>query len=38
MGWLTSDGASVNRTTIREFAKLLTEADGNWLATEHDML
>jgi len=38
VGWLTSDGASVNRTTIHEFAKLLTEADGDWSAEEHGML
>ena len=38
VGWLTSDGASVNRTTIREFAKLLTEADENWLAAEHQSM
>jgi len=35
---MTSDGASVNRTTIREFEKLLTDADGDWSAEEHDML
>ena len=38
VGWMTSDGASVNRTTIREFGRLLTDADGDWSAEEHDML
>jgi len=33
-----SDGASVNRTTLREFEKLLTDSDGNWSAAEHDIL
>ena len=35
---MTSDGASVNRTTLREFQKSLTEVDLGWTAQEHDML
>jgi hypothetical protein len=35
---MTSDGASVNRTTVHEFKKTLTDADGDWSAVEHDML
>ena len=28
----------MNRTTLREFEKLLTDADENWSAVEHDIL
>ena len=38
LGWLTSDGASVNRTTLREFKKDLTDADADWSADDHDVL
>jgi hypothetical protein len=38
VGWFTSDGASVNRTTLREFKKDLTDADADWSADDHDVL
>ncbi|KAF9003891.1 hypothetical protein BDQ17DRAFT_1424862 [Cyathus striatus] len=38
LGWITSDGASVNRTTIQELKKLLSFSDIEWTAKEHDIL
>ncbi|KAF8997519.1 hypothetical protein BDQ17DRAFT_1429030 [Cyathus striatus] len=38
LGWITSDGASVNRTTIQELKKLLTFNDIKWTTKEHDIL
>ncbi|KAF8976837.1 hypothetical protein BDQ17DRAFT_1417641 [Cyathus striatus] len=38
VGWITSDGTAVNRTTIRELKKHLTINDLGWTANEHDIL
>ncbi|KAG6806576.1 hypothetical protein H0H92_010774, partial [Tricholoma furcatifolium] len=38
VGWLTSDGASVNRTTIKELEHRFRDSDPDWTAEEHDIL
>ena len=38
MGWFTCDGAAVNGTTLREFAKEISITDDGWDAREHDIL
>jgi hypothetical protein len=35
VGWFTSDGAAVNRTTLRT---LQNNSETAWMAQEHDML
>jgi hypothetical protein len=37
VGWFTSDGAAVNRTTLRELQDIASVQTG-WTAKEHDML
>jgi hypothetical protein len=38
VGWFTCDGAAVNGTTLREFAKEITVTDDGWEAREHEIL
>ncbi|KAJ7106433.1 hypothetical protein C8R43DRAFT_906248 [Mycena crocata] len=37
-GWITSDGASVNRTTARAIERELAPHDPTWTAEERDMM
>jgi hypothetical protein len=38
VGWFTCDGAAVNGTTLREFAKEISVTDEGWEAREHEIL
>jgi hypothetical protein len=38
VGWITTDGASVNGTTVREFENEINDADDGWTTQEHDIL
>lgn len=37
VGWFTSDGAAVNRTTLRMLEKNLVAKTG-WMARDYDMM
>jgi hypothetical protein len=38
IGWFTSDGAAVNRTTLSVLQDMLSDVEIGWTAEEHDML
>ncbi|KAF7333887.1 hypothetical protein MSAN_02401300 [Mycena sanguinolenta] len=38
VGWVTADGASVNRTTAKALERRLDNSDAEWTAKERDMI